>query len=106
VERELARIFDAHGIAWQYEPHVFVLEWNCDGSVHEAFAPDFFLPDLGLYIECTVMRQSLTRHKRRKVQKARRAGVQVHVLFRRDFERLARRWRFDDLAQALDRRAA
>ena len=106
VERELARIFDAHGIAWQYEPHLFVLERNGDGSVHEAFAPDFYLPDLGLYVECTVMRQRLTRRKRRKVQKARRAGIQVLILFRRDIERLARTWRFDRLALALDQSAA
>jgi hypothetical protein len=57
VERELARLFDQHGVAWEYEPHTFVLERDATGRTVEAFTPDFFLPDLGIYIECTVMRQ-------------------------------------------------
>ena len=65
VEEEIARIFDEHGVAWEYEAHTFVLERNVDGTVHEAFTPDFFLPELGVYVECTVMRQALTARKRR-----------------------------------------
>jgi hypothetical protein len=107
VERELARVFDEHGIAWEYEPHTFVLERHRDGRVREAFTPDFFLPDLGLYLECTVMRQQHTRHKRRKARKAReRAGVRVEILFRRDIERLASRWSLDGLARAVRSEAA
>ena len=101
VERELARVFDEHGIRWLYEPHTFVLERAPDGSVREAFTPDFFLPELGLYVECTVMRQALTNRKRRKVLKARATrGVTVEILFRRDFERLARRWKLPALERA------
>lgn len=101
VERELARVFDEHGIRWLYEPHTFVLERAPDGSVREAFTPDFFLPDLGLYVECTVMRQALTNRKRRKALKARATrGVTVEILFRRDFERLARRWKLPALERA------
>ena len=101
VERELARVFDEHGIRWLYEPHTFVLERAPDGSVREAFTPDFFLPELGLYVECTVMRQALTNRKRRKARKARATrGVTVEILFRRDFERLARRWKLPALERA------
>ena len=101
VERELARVFDEHGIRWLYEPHTFVLERNANGSVREAFTPDFFLPELGLYVECTVMRQAHTNRKRRKALKARaQRGVTVEILFRRDFERLARRWKLAELARA------
>jgi hypothetical protein len=101
VERELARVFDAHGLRWQYEPHTFVLERHPDGSVHQAFTPDFYLPDLGLYVECTVMRPALAGRKRQKVRKVReRAGVTVEMLFARDFERLAERWSLDGLAEA------
>jgi hypothetical protein len=101
VERELARVFDDHGVRWEYEPHTFVLERHADGSVRQAFTPDFYLPDLGLYVECTVMRPSLATRKRQKVRKAReRAGVVVELLSARDFERLGRRWSLDDLAQA------
>jgi hypothetical protein len=101
VEREIARVFDEHGIEWLYEPHTFVLERDEDGTVREAFTPDFYLPDLGLYVECTVMRPSLAGRKRQKVRKAReRAGVVVEMLSARDFERLAQRWSLDDLGKA------
>jgi hypothetical protein len=101
VERELASVFDDHGVRWEYEPHTFVLERHPDGSVHEAFTPDFYLPDLGLYVECTVMRPSLAGRKRQKVRKTReRAGVVVEMLSARDFDRLAQRWSLDDLGKA------
>jgi hypothetical protein len=107
VERELARLFDEHGVRWLYEPHTFVLESDPDGTVREAFTPDFFLPELGLYVECTVMRQCLTRRKRRKVRKVReQRGVTVEVLFGEDFERLADRWSLDTLGQAAQSQAA
>jgi hypothetical protein len=100
VEREFARILDEHGIAWLYEPHTFVLERSQDGHVREAFTPDFYLPDLDVYVECTVMRHELMNRKRRKARKARRQGVTVEVLGRRDIERLATRWELDQLAHA------
>ena len=101
VEREIARAFDELGVEWLYEPHTFVLERSPDGEVREAFTPDFYLPELGLYIECTVMRPAYTRRKRRKASKARtRSGVDVEILFRRDIERLAARWQLPALARA------
>jgi hypothetical protein len=101
IELELALVFDEHGIVWDYEPHTFVLERNPDGSVKQAFTPDFHLPDLGLYVECTVMRQALTGRKRRKVERARaQLELPVGILFRRDFVRLADRWRLRGLGRA------
>lgn len=101
VERELARLFDAHGVRWLYEPHTFVLERHPDGNVREAFTPDFYLPDFGLYVECTVARQCLTSRKRRKVRKIRaQRGIRVEVLSGRDFARLADRWSLTGLAAA------
>jgi hypothetical protein len=102
VERELALILDELGIAWEYEPHTFVLEQDGDAAVREAFTPDFYLPDLGLYVECTVMRASYTSSKRRKVRKLKARGdVTVEVLFGPDIARLAERWSLDGLASAL-----
>jgi hypothetical protein len=102
VERELARVFDDHGIAWEYEPHTFVLERDANGRVSEAFTPDFFLPEIGIYVECTVARQRLTWRKRRKARKLReRAGVMVEILFRSDFDRLATRWQLPELGRAV-----
>ena len=101
AERALARVFDRHGIAWRYEPHTFVLERDEDGAVREAFTPDFFLPELGLYVECTVMRQALTSRKRRKARlTTERTGALIEIMFRRDFERLGRRWGLTELADA------
>lgn len=103
VERELARLFDEHGLAWEYEPHMFVLERDAEGRVSEAFTPDFYLPEIGIYVECTVARRALTTRKRRKARKLReRAGVAVEILFRSDFHRLSRRWRLRRLADAVD----
>jgi hypothetical protein len=52
------------------------------------------------------MRQALTERKRRKVERARaQLNLPVEVLFRRDFERLADRWRLPALAHAAGARA-
>jgi hypothetical protein len=89
VEQALARMLDEHGIAWQYEPHEFVLERAENGEVRGAFAPDFYLPEIDAYVECTVMRQSGTRRKNRKVRLAQELhGVVVTILYKRDLKRL------------------
>ncbi len=103
IEAELAKLFDEHGLVWRYEPHTFVLERHSDGTVIEAFTPDFFLPELGIYVECTVMKQALTRRKRGKARRAaERTGAEVQILFRRDFERIARRWNLPALSRAAE----
>src|SRR5262249_57238107 len=52
-EEEMARILDFYRIRWEYEPHTFPILWNLDGAVVESFSPDFWLPDLELYLEMT-----------------------------------------------------
>ena len=66
-----------------------------DGRVTSAFAPDFYLPDQDLYVEVTVMRQSLVTRKNRKLREVRRLypDVKVKLFYRRDIERLAQRYR-------------
>ena len=54
-EAELARILDYYGVAWRYEPDVFPISWNADGAVIESFAPDFYLPEVDMYIELTTL---------------------------------------------------
>jgi hypothetical protein len=93
-ELELAELLDASGIAWLYEPHTFPLELSADGAVLEAFTPDFFLPDAGVYVECTTAHPSLLSRKRRKIRKASESHGLVITLHRReDFERLRRKYR-------------
>jgi hypothetical protein len=70
-----------------------VLEHDADGKVVEAFTPDFFLPDAGIYVECTTTKRPLMSRKRRKVRKARTLhGLTVTLHERDDFERLLRRY--------------
>jgi hypoxanthine phosphoribosyltransferase len=97
VERECAKLLDYYEIPWMYEPHTFVLERSPDGRVVEAFAPDFFLPEQNLYVELTVMKQSLVTRKNRKLRKLRERYPEVNVklFYRRDIERLAQRYRLD-----------
>jgi hypothetical protein len=102
MERALAGVLDEHGIAWLYEPHTFVLARSADGSVTRAFTPDFYLPEVGLYLECTVARRCLLTRKRSTVRAARRLyGIVVEIVYRSDFEHLARRWSLGDLERAL-----
>jgi hypothetical protein len=58
-ERVAAQILDFYRIRWEYEPTTFPIEWDGDGNVIASFTPDFYLPDLDLYIELTTMSQKL-----------------------------------------------
>lgn len=95
VELECAKVLDYYGVPWDYEPRTFVLDRDAEGRVTSAFAPDFYLPEQDLYIEVTVMKQSLVTRKNRKLRELRRLypGVKVKLFYRRDIERLAQRFR-------------
>jgi hypoxanthine phosphoribosyltransferase len=97
AELECAKILDFYGVPWDYEPTTFVLERDDDGHVIEAFSPDFYLPEQGLYIEITVMKQSLVTRKNRKLRKVRQKYPQtkVKLFYKRDVERLAQRYRLE-----------
>jgi hypothetical protein len=97
AERECARVLDYYGVPWDYEPRTFVLEEDPDGRVVEAFTPDFYLPEQDLYVEITVMKQSLVTRKNRKLRKLRQRypDVRVKLFYKRDIERLAERYRLE-----------
>ena len=90
AELEYAKILDYYGLPWLYEPHTFVLEEDEAGRVTEAFTPDFYLPDQDLYLEVTVMKQSLVTRKNRKLRKLRQRypDVRIKLFYERDFKRL------------------
>ncbi len=94
-EAELARILDFYGVAWQYEPDVFPISWNADGVVIESFAPDFYLPEIDLYLELTTLKQSLVRKKNRKLRWMRLLypEVRVKLFYARDFKALMLKYR-------------
>ncbi len=94
TELEAAKLFDYYRITWEYEPRTFVLEQDEHGGILEAFTPDFYLPDLDLFIEVTEMKQSLVTAKNRKVRKLRDKypDIKVKLLYRKDFVRLAQKY--------------
>src|SRR5690242_16370990 len=94
AELECAKILDYYGVPWEYEPRTFVLERDEDGNAREAFAPDFYLPEQDLFVEITVMKQSLVTRKNRKLRKLRQLypEVKIKLFYERDFERLAARY--------------
>jgi hypothetical protein len=94
AELEYAKILDYYGVPWLYEPRTFVLEEDADGRVLEAFTPDFYLPEQDLYLEVTVMKQSLVTRKNRKLRKLkeRYPEIKIKLFYERDFERLASRY--------------
>ena len=97
AELEYAKILDFHAVPWDYEPRTFVLEEDEEGRVLEAFTPDFYLPEQDLYLEVTVMKQSLVTRKNRKLRKlrARYPDVRIKLFYKRDIERLAQRYHLD-----------
>src|ERR671934_1385935 len=97
AELECAKLLDYYGVPWQYEPRTFVLETDDEGRVTEAFTPDFYLPEQDLYLEVTVMKQSLVTRKNRKLRKLRERypDVKVKLFYKRDIERLAQRFKLN-----------
>jgi hypoxanthine phosphoribosyltransferase len=86
-ERHFSTVLDFYGIAWEYEPTEFVLEWDDEGRPAQAFRPDFYLPAYDLYIELTTLNQRLVTKKNRKVRRLRelRPEVNIKVLYLRDY---------------------
>ena len=89
-EAELARVLDFYQVAWRYEPDTFPLTWSPSGAVVESFSPDFYLPELDLYVELTTLRQALVRKKNRKLRLLRQLypEVRIKLLYMRDFRAL------------------
>jgi hypothetical protein len=89
-EAEMARILDFYRIRWEYEPHTFPILWNLEGAVVESFSPDFWLPDLDLYLEMTTLRQKLVRKKNRKLRRIHELypDIRVKLFYARDFRAL------------------
>jgi hypothetical protein len=89
-EAEMARILDFYGVRWEYEPHTFPILWNLDGDVVESFSPDFYLPDLDVYLEMTTLKQRLVRKKNRKLRRLREIypDLRIKLFYARDFRAL------------------
>ena len=99
----MARILDFYAVRWEYEPDTFPILWNTDGDVVESFSPDFYLPDLDLYLEMTTLRQKLVRKKNRKLRRLRELypDVEIKLFYARDFRALMLKYGRLALADAL-----
>ena len=77
-------------VRWAYEPDTFPIGWNLDGDVVESFSPDFYLPDLDLYVELTTLKQKLVRKKNRKLRRLRELypDIRIKLFYARDFRML------------------
>jgi hypothetical protein len=102
-EAEMSRILDFYAVRWEYEPHTFPILWNLEGDVVESFSPDFYLPDLDLYLEMTTLRQRLVRKKNRKLRRLRELypDLNVKLFYARDFRALMLKYGKLALAEGL-----
>src|SRR5579875_2304495 len=84
------------------EPRTFPLRWSDQGRILESFSPDFYLPDLDLFIELTTLKQSLVTKKNRKVRLLRELYPWIHIkiFYGRDFRQLALKYGLEPLTAA------
>jgi hypothetical protein len=86
-ERQFGRLLDFYGVAWEYEPTEFTLEWDAIGRPSQGFRPDFYLPAYDLYIEITTLNQRLVTKKNRKIRRLRELHpeIDIKILYQRDY---------------------
>jgi len=89
-EEDFAKILDFYQIRWEYEPHAFPIAWDKKGNVIERFTPDFYLPEMDLYIELTTLKQKLVTKKNRKVRLLRELYPQINlkIFYGKDYRTL------------------
>ncbi len=89
-EEEFARMLDFYRIRWEYEPKTFMLEWDSEGNVVEAFSPDFYLVDQDLYVELTTQKPKQAWRKSRKIRRMKELypDVNVRLIDKKGFESL------------------
>jgi hypoxanthine phosphoribosyltransferase len=91
-EATFAALLDLYGIAWVYEPMTFPLTWHEDGSLASALRPDFFLPELGRFVELTTAAGRRATRKNAKVRTFRALYPEfpIDLVHHRQFEELCR----------------
>lgn len=92
-EALVADFFDFYGVAWEYEPHLFCLEWDEEGEGRRFFRPDFYLPDEGYYLELTAAGPRTVTTKNGSLRKMRSLypDTDVRLWRARDYAGLAAR---------------
>jgi bifunctional protein TilS/HprT len=100
-EEDFAKLLDFYCIEWLYEPRSFPLRWDGD-KLAEMFTPDFYLPELDLYVELTTLKQSLLTEKNRKLRQLRalHPEINVRLLTKSDFIKLLAKYGYGPLGEA------
>lgn len=78
-EEEFARRLDQFDVSWQYKPRTFAVEWDEDGNFVDSFTPDFYLPQLALYLELIPPDDRNSGAKARKVRLLRQHQPDLRV---------------------------
>jgi bifunctional protein TilS/HprT len=100
-EEDFAKLLDFYCIEWLYEPRSFPLKWNGE-KIAEMFTPDFYLPELDIYVELTTLKQDLITEKNRKLRHLRELypEVNVRLLTKSDFLKLLAKYGYGPLGEA------
>jgi len=94
-EEEFARLLDFYQVEWLYEPRSFPLSTE-NGRITEMFTPDFYLPEIKLFMELTTARQSLITEKNHKVRKLKELypDINIRLLNKSDYLKLFAKYGF------------
>ena len=102
-EAELARILDYYKVAGSTSRASSPSAGTSTASSSSPSRPDFYLPELDLYVELTTLRQSLVRKKNRKLRHLRELYpmVRIKLFYARDFRALLLKYGRLDAAASL-----
>jgi len=100
-EQEFVKLLDFYRIEWLYEPRSFPISWKND-RVTEMFTPDFYLPELDLYIELTTIKQRLITEKNRKLRQVKELypGIKIILLNKSDYLKLLAKYGYGPLGDS------
>jgi hypoxanthine phosphoribosyltransferase len=100
-EEDFSKLLDFYCIEWLYEPRSFPLKWEGD-RIAEMFTPDFYLPELDLYVELTTLKQNLITEKNRKLRELKELypEINIRLLTKSDFLKLLAKYGYGPLGQA------
>ncbi len=100
-EEEFAKWLDFYRMEWLYEPRSFPLQWKGD-EVAEMFTPDFYLPELDLYVELTTLKQNLITEKNRKMRQLKELypEINIRLLNKGDYLQLLAKYGYGPLGEA------
>jgi bifunctional protein TilS/HprT len=99
-EEEFARLLDFYQVEWLYEPRSFPLS-SQNNKITEMFTPDFYLPEINLYVELTTSKQSLITIKNHKVRllKELYPDINIKLLNKADYLKLFAKFGFITLGE-------